>query len=214
MHNMSKSIITNSKVIPLFLHKHKTQSGIIQEAINYWESLRNGRLVPKRSEIDPRALHRSLNYSFILEASAPDNIRFRLVGSKLCDCMGIEIRGMPAYAMMQMDARNDFNHMLQTALARPEILDLQLSPIARMVLLPMAAEDNSISRFLGCVNVNAHHPSFPTRFNIRSVTKTRIIASRSIETQTMPGLAENQRAFTPEKQKATPKTPPFLRIVK
>ena len=195
MGHMGKSCITRGKVIPLFLNSRITQNGITQEVLNYWESLRHGRLVPKRSEIDPRALQRSLDYTFILEASAPDNIRFRLAGSKLSDCMGMEIRGMPAYAMMQMDVRNRYNQMLQTALARPEILDLQLSPTARMVLLPMAGEDNNVSRFLGCVNVDANRPDFPTRFNVCSVTKTRIIAAKSIEPKLM-GLAQNHKQFT------------------
>ncbi len=210
---MDKSSITSGKVIPLFLNSRAPQNGIIQEVLNYWESLRHGRLVPKRSEIDPRALQRSLNYSFILEASAPDNIRFRLVGSKLSDCMGMEMRGMPAYAMMQMDTRNRYNQMLQSALARPEILDFQLSPTARMVLLPMADEGNTVSRFFGCVNVDANHPDFPTRFTVRSVTKTRIIAAKSIAPKVLE-LAENRKPFTPDRKKAASTKPPFLRIVK
>lgn len=213
MGELDKSSITSGKIIPLFLNSRTRQNGIIQEVLNYWESLRHGRLVPKRSEIDPRALQRSLNYSFILEASAPDNIRFRLVGSKLSDCMGMEMRGMPAYAIMQMDTRNRYNQMLQSALARPEILDLQLSPTARMVLLPMMGEDNNISRFLGCVNVDANHPEFPARFNVRSVTKTRIIAAKSIGPKLLE-LAEDQMPFTPDRKKAASGKPPILRIVK
>ena len=210
---MSESGAINGNIVPLFLNSRTPQNGIIQEVLNYWESLRHGRLVPKRSEIDPRALQRSLNYTFILEASAPDNIRFRLVGSKLSDCMGMEMRGMPAYAMMQMDARNRYNQMLQSALARPEILDLQLSPTARMVLLPMADEDNNVSRFLGCANVDASYPDFPTRFNVHSVTKTRIIAAKSIGPKLLE-LAESQKPFTPDRKKAASGKPPFLRIVK
>lgn len=60
-----------------------------QEVLAYWESLRQGRLAPKHSEIDPRKLRIALYNTFILEAAGPYYIRFRLVGSKLSDCMGI-----------------------------------------------------------------------------------------------------------------------------
>jgi len=213
MGEMNKSGVISGNVVPLFLNTRVTQDAIVQEVLTYWESLRHGRLVPKRSEIDPRALQRSLNYTFILEASAPDNIRFRLVGSKLSDCMGMEMRGMPAYAVMQLGARNRYNEMLQTALARPEILDLQLSPTARMVLLPMAGEDNIVSRFLGCVNVDCNHADFPTRLDIRSVTKTRIITAKPIGPKLLE-LAEGQMPFIPDRKKAASGKPPFLRIVK
>jgi hypothetical protein len=82
-----------------------------------------------------------------------------------------------------------------------------------MVLLPMAGEDNIVSRFLGCVNVDSHHADFPTRFDIRSVAKTRIIAAKSIGPKFLE-LAESQKPFTPDRKKATFGKPPFLRIVK
>ncbi len=187
---------------------------IIEEILTYWESLRAGRLVPKRSEIDPRKLHLSLNHTFILEASTPDNIRFRLVGSKLCDCIGMEMRGMPAYAMIAQSGRNSFNEQLQTSLASPEILDFQLTPDARMVLLPMADEDNSVNRILGCISVNPKLPQFPTHFTVKSLVKNRIIAAEPIRPTLVKGLAEDQKPFSPGTKKATSGKPPHLRIVK
>lgn len=187
---------------------------ITKEVLAHWESLRMGRLVPRRSEIDPRELKKSLNYTFILEALAPDNIRFRLAGGKLCDCMGMEMRGMPAYSMMMLDSRNAFNEAIQSALANPEILDFQLTPSARMIQLPMADEDNVVSRILGCVNVDPNRTEFPTRFGIRSLTKTRIIAAKITSPKLVAELAESQRPFTLDTKKAASKKPPHLRIVK
>ncbi len=211
---MSNTTGTNGKVTPLFLSRRFMKDHITEEILTYWESLRAGRLVPKRSEIDPRRLPLSLNHTFILEASAPDNIRFRLVGSKLCDCLGMEMRGMPAYAMFAQAERNRFNVALQASLASPEILDFQLTPDARMVLLPMADEDNSISRVLGCINVNPMLPQFPTYFAVKSLTKTRIIAAEPIRPTLVKGLAEGQKPFSPDTKKATSGKPPHLRIVK
>lgn len=212
---MHTSYHVDGKVIPLFSNKRLMKDIIAEEVLTYWENLRQGRLVPKRSEIDPRILHNSLNYTFILEADTPDNIRFRLAGSKLCDCMGMEMRGTPAYSMITMEDRNDFNTTLQSALIEPTILDFQLSPNTRMVILPMADEDTVISRVLGCVTVDPKQSGFPTRFRVESVTKTRIIAAQSIKPQLVPEqLAEEQRPFEHDTKKATQSRPPHLRIIK
>lgn len=211
MHNSSN---IGGDIIPLFLNRPFMKDLIAEEVLAHWESLRMGRLVPRRSEIDPRALRNALNYTFILEAGAPDNIRFRLAGSKLCDCMGMEMRGMPAYSMMALDARNAFNEAIQASLADPEILDFQLTPSARMLLLPMADEDGVVSRILGCISVNPNQTDFPTRFNVRSLTKTRIVAAKSTRPNLVAELAEDQEPFVPDTKKATLTKPPHLRIVK
>ena len=187
---------------------------IANEVLSYWENLRDGRLVPKRSEIDPRELRNSLNYTFILEATAPDNIRFRLAGSKLCDCMGMEMHGMPAYAMIALGGRNAFNDALQTCLTRPQILSFRMKPNASMVLLPMADEDSNVSRILGCVTVDPNHPDFPKRFSVLSVTQTRIIAAKSVLPKPVSELAEDQQPFRAQTKRAASGKPPFLRIVK
>lgn len=185
-----------------------------EEVLTYWEDLRRGRLVPRRSDIDPRKLRNSLNYTFILEANSPDNIRFRLAGSKLCDCMGMEMRGMPAYSMVRLEDRNTFNETLQSALARPEIIDIQLAPTARMVLLPISDEADVVCRILGCITVDPAHRSFPTRFQVKSLVKTRIVAAKSIKPQLVLELAENQKSFDADRKKATRSGPPHLRIIK
>jgi len=211
---MHKNRVTHGNVSPLFAHRSMMKNNIAEEVLNYWEDLRQGRLVPKRSEIDPRKFRTALNYTFILEASTPDNIRFRLAGNKLCDCMGMEMRGMPAYAMFDMSSRNNFNQALQNALARPELLDIQLTPTAKMLLLPMANEEDAINRILGCVTVDPQHPDFPTRFHIQSIGRTRIIAATAVKPHLVTGLAEDQKAFSPDGKKATPGKPPYLRIIK
>jgi hypothetical protein len=211
---MCKSNEVVGKIIPMFLNRPFMKDSITEEVLTHWEDLRRGRLVPRRSDIDPRKLRSSLNYTFILEANSPDNIRFRLVGSKLCDCMGMEMRGMPAYSMVRLEDRNDFNQTLQHALAFPEILDFQLAPKARMVLLPMSDEADAVCRMLGCITTDPADPNFPTRFQVQSVAKIRIIAAKSIKPQLVLQLAENQKTFRAEIKKAARSGPPHLKIVK
>jgi hypothetical protein len=201
-------------ITPLFLSRRFMKDFIVEEVLTYWEDLRQGRLVPRRSEIDPRKLRRSLNHTFVLESIAPDNIRFRLAGNKLCDAMGMEMRGMPAYAMIEQSGRNAFNETIQAALAHPEILDFQLSPSARMVLLPMADEDDALNRILGCINVDPDQPDFPTRFYVQSVTRTRIIAAQPIKPHLVTELDEDRENFKPKSKNTPLSKSPHLRIIK
>ena len=60
----------------------------------YWERLRAGRIAPYRAEIDPRQFESALENMFIVEKLAPDNMRIRLAGMKICEMMGMEVRGM------------------------------------------------------------------------------------------------------------------------
>lgn len=101
------------------------------------------------------------------------------------------MRGMPAYSMIEQADRKAFNEMLQSSLNTSMILDFQLTPTARMVLLPMATEDNYVTRILGCVSVEPNRPEFPARVSIQSVTKTRIRMAKSIKTRALSELAEN-----------------------
>lgn len=211
---MRKSNEFGGKITPLFLNGPIMKDCIADKVLSHWENLRDGRLVPKRSEIDPRELRNALNYTFILEADAPDNIRFRLAGSKLCDCMGMEMRGMPAYSMIQLGGRNSFNEAIQTCLSHPQMLSFRMQPGASMILLPMADEDDNISRILGCVTVDANHPDFPTRFDVLSMSRTRIIAAKSMIPEPVNGLAEDQQSFQAQTKRAASRKPPFLRIVK
>lgn len=61
----------------------------------YWEALRGSRLMPKRSEIDPRGIETALEYTFVLERIAIGMARLRIEGSHLNNLMGMEVRGMP-----------------------------------------------------------------------------------------------------------------------
>ena len=68
---------------------------ILADLRSYWDSLRKGRAVPDRADVEPKGIRRALDYAFILERIAPGAARFRLAGRHLVDLMGMEVRGMP-----------------------------------------------------------------------------------------------------------------------
>lgn len=208
---MTQSDKTTTKVISLVSRRPVSENLLIQRALDHWETLRAGRLVPKRSALDPQKLGSALGYSFVLEQGHDDILRFRLTGSLLCDCMGMELRGMPAYAMMAPEARERFTDALHAALTTPEIIDMGLFPKTRMIILPMCDEEGAVNRLLGCIGISAHMQSFPTRFTIQSIRTKRIVTSGAIPKPPLQELAETQEHYQMMKPV---KRPPQLRLVK
>ncbi len=51
----------------------------------YWDRVRNGRIAPKRFEIEPAKIAPLLPETFITEATGLRTYRFRLAGTKICE---------------------------------------------------------------------------------------------------------------------------------
>ena len=57
-------------VVPLFTERQKMSFPAIAQMDAYWEALRRGQLIPKRSDVDPRGIEAALEHAFILERIA------------------------------------------------------------------------------------------------------------------------------------------------
>src|SRR5687768_17621081 len=68
------------------------QPGSIQ-LFQYWNRLRNGRVAPKRTEIEPADIKALLPDTFILEKDTRREAVFRLAGTRLCSLYGRELKG-------------------------------------------------------------------------------------------------------------------------
>lgn len=60
---------------------------------DYWNAVRQGRLAPRRFEIEPAKIAGLLPETFILERADRTAYRFRLAGTRLCQLFGQELRG-------------------------------------------------------------------------------------------------------------------------
>src|SRR5690606_32280451 len=60
---------------------------ILTDLRDYWQSLRRGRAVPARADVEPHGISRALDHAFVLERIAPGAARFRLAGRHLIDLM-------------------------------------------------------------------------------------------------------------------------------
>lgn len=148
---------------------------LLIEMRQYWQSLRHGRDVPARADIEPRGIHRALDYAFILERVAPGAARFRLAGRHLIDLMGMEVRGMPICAFLNPRSRGRFSDVLESVFKAPQIAELRLQGnaeyarpqlTARMLLLPLRSDLGDVTRALGCLIAEGETGVAPRRFDL------------------------------------------------
>lgn len=170
---------------------------------SYWERLRAGRIAPYRAEIDPRQFESALENMFIIEKITPDTMRIRLAGMKICEMMGMEVRGMEPGFLVDPEDRVRFGRLLNVVMGEPAVVELKLDAPGRvgrhqatMLLMPLRSDFGDINRVLGCASGDTEHFAAPLAFAIRDVSVTPIEPSVAAEARDpMPGFAEEQAGF-------------------
>lgn len=171
--------------------QHVSQTGFapIAQLESYWEALRGGRLMPNRSEIDPRGIEQALEFSFIVERIAPGIARLRIAGSHLSDLMGMEVRGMPLTSFITPASRRQLSDILEEVFETPATCSLQLHseqgaglpPLeARMILLPLKSDLGDVSRILGALVSIGETGRSPRRFDVTRSSLRPIVADASL----------------------------------
>lgn len=197
----------------------------------YWTALRGTRLMPLRSEIDPRGLTGALENCFVLERIAPGLARLRVAGSHLTDMMGMEVRGMPISAFLSAESRQDFGMALEEIFETPAIGTFDLSSpsslgrpamVGRIMLLPVRSDLGDASRLLGGIVTEGEAGRVPRRFDITR-TKLTQVYGRDVKTYQpteMPQSRADQAAAQPVPAPASPEQfrqvladVPYLKIV-
>jgi len=125
---------------------------------DYWNSIRDGRLAPFRSEIEPREIAALLDSTFILEAQSRDSVRFRLAGTRLCENFGMELRGMSALALWHGECRSKVRDVMHRVVAEPCIGPVTCTVEnrggfhyqAEFLYLPLRSDMGEMTRVLGC----------------------------------------------------------------
>ena len=182
--NVTRQLSTDQTVVSLTAFRERAQRGAMAQIESYWEGLRNGRIMPSRSEIDPRGIAGALDHAFILERVARGVARFRLAGMHLNDVMGMEVRGMPLTALILPESRDEMGEALATVFEEPAMVRLTLtsdsglgrSPMdARMLLMPLRSDLGDVSRILGCFVAEGSVGRAPRRFSVTSQSRKSLI---------------------------------------
>lgn len=233
---MDKSNHTPHNITSMTEFRAEVGYSAISQVEAYWEGLRGARLMPKRSEIDPRGIESALEHTFVLERIAPGMARIRIAGSHLGDLMGMEVRGMPLTSLITPPCRRQINDLLEDVCQRPAVCEVRLSAEtsltkphldARLMLLPLKSDLGDVSRIMGCLVAQGDIGHTPRRFDvvgakIRSITAPSSLPAAPKPAPKMPerpkpeptraeGFAEPARSF----QSHTPRADrPYLRVVK
>ena len=168
----------NGKVIQLERFLGGVSLSPLRQIEAYWTALREDGGIPLRSQIDPRGMSATLEYTFILERIAPGMARFRIAGQHLCGLAGMEVRGMPLTAFFTPVARPEISATLEHVFDTPSVAELDLrgevartgapSVSARMLMMPLRSDFGRVDRILGALmSTDGRRPArTPVRFEI------------------------------------------------
>lgn len=236
---MDKQPHNAQNVVTMSDYQPETGFSAVAQVEAYWEAVRGSRLLPKRSDIDPRGIEQALEFAFILERIAPGIARLRIAGGHLTDLMGMEARGMPLTAFFMPEARPIVSDLLEVVFQTPAVGSLRLTsaggaqrqPLeARMVLLPLKSDLGDVSRVLGCCVSKGDIGLAPRRFDITSHNATHIRSGLGTASDPVPapvqapglppqdrprtrGMSEEAGRFTGKGDRPTRQRPPYLRLV-
>jgi len=235
---MDNSTDKAQTVVAMSDYQSETGYAAISQVESYWEAVRGARLLPKRSDIDPRGIEQALENAFILERVTVGIARLRIAGNHLNQVMGMEVRGMPLTSFFTPAARAIVAEQLEVVFQTPAICSFSLTSAAaagrpaleaRMILLPLKSDLGDVSRVLGCMVAKGDIGTAPRRFDVVKKNVLQIAAGTlpmrgtindpPVEKQPDPeltqqlqtGMAEEQAAFDAAKPK---RSAPYLRLVK
>jgi len=155
--------------------KHSTSQGLY----TYWNTVRGGRLAPRRYEIEPGQIAAYLSETMILENPLSDGCRVRVAGTQICDWLGDTIRGHCFFEMWDDSDRMVLEDNVGTIARHGGVGCFTVegrcetsSETSRfeMLLLPLTHLGKDIERILGSISL-LHAPSwlneqFPTRLTL------------------------------------------------
>lgn len=121
--------------------------------------MRNGRVAPRRFEIEPSVIAGVLPETFIAESVGRLGFRFRLAGTRICEQFGRELRGADLLSLWDEDDRDVFASLLHNVFTDGAVgygrfraygcSNRQAS--FELVLLPLIHTGEVINRVLGAV---------------------------------------------------------------
>src|SRR5512143_745418 len=125
----------------------------------YWDRVRNGRVAPRRFEIEPARIPTLLPETFIAEGAGLPGFRFRLAGTKICEQFGKELRGIDILSLFDDEGREQLATTLHAVFADGAVghgsfrsfTGTNRQALFELVLLPLIHTGETINRLLGVI---------------------------------------------------------------
>lgn len=220
------------QIVELTAFRGRNVRPILAQVEAHWENIRMGRLVPSRTEVDPRALQGALAHIFVIERISTALARFRITGSHLCDLMGIEVRGLPVSAIFEPGSREKLADAMQAVFDDPSIVRLELGAAkgfgraalsGDMMLLPLKSDLGEISRALGVLVMSGNVGRTPRKLEIVSQARRGLVGFSGGDSMQLRGKSETDEHSLPQRKPLAPTqsparsgagaTAPHLRLV-
>jgi hypothetical protein len=125
----------------------------------YWDRVRNGRVAPRRFEIEPAQIASILPETFIAEGAGLLGYRFRLAGTKICEQFGRELRGADLLSFWEEPDRVAIASLLRNVFADAAVGHGRFLAYAsnnrqasfEFIILPLIHTGETINRTLGAI---------------------------------------------------------------
>jgi hypothetical protein len=135
------------------------QQSTSRQLYAYWDRVRNGRIAPRRFEIEPAKIAALLPQTFIVKNAGTLGYRFRLAGTKICEQFGRELRGADLLGLWDAGDRDAVASLLRNIFADAAVGYGRFRAYAandreasfELVLLPLIHAGDAVNRILGAV---------------------------------------------------------------
>ena len=209
------------QVVELTAFRGRHLRPILAQVEAHWEDIRGQRLVPARSEVEPRALQGALSHVFILERISTGLGRFRIAGSHLSALMGTEVRGLPVSAVFEPGSREKLADAMQAVFDDPSVVRLELGAAkgfgrgalsGELMLMPLRSDLGEISRALGVVVMSGNVGRTPRKLEIVSQARRGLVGYSGEDVTRLRGKSETDDQFRPQRRPLAPPQPPAKAI--
>lgn len=137
--------------------KHATS----QFLFGYWDEIRDGRLAPKRFEIEPARMGSILPDTFILERSGINNFTFRLTGTRITERFKADLRHVGFADIWTDHDRKDVLDIVDNIKSRGGVGRIESivqdddgrTASVEYLILPLIHTRHSVDRMVGAMSV-------------------------------------------------------------
>jgi hypothetical protein len=159
--------------------QHKTSKVLF----TYWNEVRGGQLAPRRFDIEPARISQVLPDTFMLERIAKSIYRFRLAGTRICDELQAELRGMnflDGWAPADAETlERDFQQITDqggVGLFTIEARSLSGTPVPfEIIVLPLIHTQGAVDRYLGAISPLSSAVRAPERLVFRRLVRHEVL---------------------------------------
>lgn len=125
----------------------------------YWDCVRNGRVAPRRFEIEPARIAAFLPETFIAQSTGRLGFRFRLAGTKICEQFGRELRGCDFLSLWSHDDRDALASIVRNVFTDAAVghglfrayTQTNRQAQFELLLMPLIHTGKTINRLLGAI---------------------------------------------------------------